>query len=62
MKNNAKQIHNQCQLKYKKSPYIATINNILLNLKKIIADYMKYNYRRNLIGGNHLNLYIYRFY
>ena len=46
IKNNATQIKKQCQLKFNKSPSIITINNILTNLRKVIADHMKYKYRK----------------
>lgn len=52
IKNNATQIKKQCQLKFNKSPSIITINNILSNLRKVIADHMKYKYRKFQIGGS----------
>ncbi len=50
MKNNATQIMNQCKLKFKKTPSLNTIGNILNNLRKAITEHLKFKYRRIQIG------------
>ena len=52
-KLNAKQIYNELKTKYKRDivSYIS-ITNILTHLRHVIADYIKYSYRKKQIGGS----------
>ena len=44
---NGKEIENHLKSKYPKSPNYATILKILQNIRSAIAEYIKYNYKKN---------------
>ena len=52
IKSNALQIQKNIKLKYGKSPPYITITKILLNLRRVIADHLKYKYKIKQIGGD----------
>lgn len=41
---------------YKKSPSYITIKNIILNIRKVIAENYKEKYKNNLIGNEYINV------
>lgn len=52
IKLNAKQKHNSISSKIKKTISYVTIYNILFNIRKVIADYLKHEYWLKQIGGD----------
>ena len=49
---NAKQIQTKLSSNHKKCISYATICNILFNIRRVIADYLKHEYRIKQIGGD----------
>ena len=52
IKTNALQIQKNIKLKYGKFPSYISITKILLNLRRVIADHLKYKYKIKQIGGD----------
>ena len=52
IKTNALQIKKIIKLKYGKSLSYITITKILLNLRRVISDHLKYKYKIKQIGGD----------